>query len=141
MRNRAFVVSIVGVVAGATILVAQNRATTSPLVGVWRVAERTSTGPNARTVTDPQPGILIVTAHYYSTSIVTSDAPRPDLPRDAADKQRLDAWGAFGADAGTYEVHGSELTSHPITHKNPNRMREGTFETDTIRLEATTRCG
>ena len=123
------------IVGGVIETIAQKPSVDSPLVGVWRISERTFTGPNARTITNLQPGIIIITPHYYSNVVVTSETPRTELPEQPTDKQRLDAFGPFGADAGTYEIKGNEITSHPVVHKNPNRMRAGSFEVDTFRME------
>ena len=84
---------------------AQFGNSNSGVIGVWSVSEMTFKGPNERTVTKPQPGIVIITPHYYSRNLVTSDAPRPDLPppHKLTDKQIADAFGPFIANAGTYE--------------------------------------
>lgn len=130
---------IAGVVIGMTGIVghAQLGNSNSSVIGVWRVTEITFKGPNERTVTQPQPGIVIVTPRYYSRNIVTSDAPRPELPSPdkLTDKQIADAFGPFIANAGTYEIRGDELTTKRITAKNPAEMRDGNFLTFTFRLE------
>jgi hypothetical protein len=135
MRKWAICVFAVVFTGAVGTTIAQKRSATSALVGVWRVSEVTFTGPNARTVTNPQPGLIVVTPTYYSAVLITADSPRPDLPQGASDKERLDAFGPFAADAGTYDIKGDELTSHVIVAKNPNRMRPGSFETDTLKME------
>jgi hypothetical protein len=116
---------------------AQRGNPSSGVIGVWRVSELTFIGPNERTVTKPQPGIVIFTPHYYSRNLVTSDAPRPELPEPDArtDKQIADAFGPFIANAGTYEIKGSELTTKRIAAKNPAEMSPGNVLTFTFRLE------
>jgi hypothetical protein len=133
----AVALGLVVVFAGTTL--AQGASSTPTVVGVWRVSEVTYTGPNARTVTNPQPGIQIFTHRYYSVSRVTSDAPRPDLPaQGATDKQIAEAFAGFIGQSGTYEIKGNELTTRPIVAKGPPTMRPGTFFTNTFKLEGDT---
>ena len=116
---------------------AQRGNSNSGVIGVWRVSEITFIGPDTRTVTKPEPGIVIVTPHYYSRNLVISDAPRPELPPPdkRTDKQIADAFGPFIANAGTYEIRGNEFTTRRIAAKNPAEMRAGNFLTFTFRLE------
>jgi hypothetical protein len=130
---------VVGVLIGIAQIVghAQRGGSNSGVIGVWRVSEITFIGPNERTVTNPQPGIVIITPHYYSRNLVTSDAPRPELPPSdkRTDKQIADAFGPFTANAGTYEIRGNELTTKRIAAKNPDEMRAGNYLTFMFRLE------
>ena len=48
----------------------------TPLTGTWSVTEIRITGPNARTITHPQPGLLIFTGNHYSLMIIESDQAR-----------------------------------------------------------------
>jgi hypothetical protein len=133
LLTSAIVVVLVGIaqVAG----VAQSRGAKSPVVGVWRLSEVTETGANARTITTPQPGLIIFTPRYYSIELVTSDAPRPELPQQGAtDKQRADAFGPFTANAGTYDIKGNELMTTIMTAKNPNAMKSGS-QTFTFKMD------
>ena len=75
MANRLFVV--VGILACSLSVLGQSNAS---LQGAWRVAERTTTGPNGATNTNPQPGLWIFTAKHYS--IVQDTSPKPRVPRD-----------------------------------------------------------
>jgi hypothetical protein len=129
---------IAGVLIGVAEIVghAQRGNSNSGVIGVWRVSEIAFIGPNDRTLTTPQPGIVILTPRYYSRNLVTSDGPRPVLPPPdkVTDKQIADAFGPFIANAGTYEIRGNELTTTRITAKNPAEMRAGNFLTFTFRL-------
>ena len=125
------------VVAAATGLFAQ-RGNSPSIVGVWRVSEVTTTGPNAKKITSPQPGLRIFTQRHYSISEVTSEKPRAELPpqgQTATDKQMSDAFGPFTGQAGTYEIKGNELTVRATVAKSPNAMRAGSFITSTFVLE------
>ena len=130
---------VAGVLIGIAAIVGcgQRGNSDSGVIGVWRVSETTLIGPIERTVTNPQPGIVIFTPRYYSRNLVNSDAPRPELPPEGkrTDKQIADAFGPFIANAGTYEIRGSELTTKRIAAKNPAEMRAGNFLTFTFRLE------
>jgi hypothetical protein len=138
-RTVTTLVIFVGVVVGIAEIVgfAQRGSSNSAVVGVWRVAEVTTTGPNGRQNTNPQPGVLIFTARYYSIAEVTANSPRPELPSPdkQTDKQVADAYRPFTGRAGTYEIKGSELTYKPIAAKNPGTMRAGNVFVDTFRME------
>ena len=58
---------------------AQGR-TKSPVEGVWKVAEVAVPGgtlaEEGTTITNPQPGLLIVTSGYDSATVVTGGRPR-----------------------------------------------------------------
>src|SRR5918912_1727105 len=78
--------------------------------GVWHNTQIVYTGPNARTIT-AQPGYFIFTDAYYSVTRVNKDTARPTIPppEKITDKERADAFGAFTARAGRYQVTGPEL--------------------------------
>jgi hypothetical protein len=86
---------IIAFILGASGAVfAQSKAT--PLAGAWRIIYSQFTGPNGRTTNNPQPGLYLFTANYYSNMAVTSDKPRPALANDAwkASAAELNAtWG------------------------------------------------
>ena len=116
--------------------VAQSGSASAPVVGVWKVSEITTTGPNAAAIKSPQPGLVIYTGRHYSIDMVTSEAPRADVPaQGATDKQRADAFGPFTANAGTYSVNGVEVTHNIVTAKNPGTMSSGSFQVYTFRME------
>ena len=125
------------VVFGSAMAAQQGGSSTPSIVGVWRIAEVTFTGPNARKITNPQPGLRIFTRRHYSFTAVTSDKPRAELPPPgkATDKQLADAFGPFQANAGTYEVKGNEITTRPTVAKAPNVMSGGNFATRTLKFE------
>ena len=69
-----------GLVIGAAQMVslAQRGAPPSSVVGVWRVSELTTTGPDGKTNPEAQPGLLIFTTRYYS-SLTQSHLMHQDL--------------------------------------------------------------
>jgi hypothetical protein len=144
MRTSTKRLLAVGVLAAVVIGItqiasfAQRGTSNASVVGVWRVSEVTTTGPNGRKYTNPQPSVRIFTQRYYAIDEVTSDAPRPELPLPAdkqTDKQKADAFGPFVGQAGTYEIKGAEMTLKRITAKNPATMKVGTFAVNTFRME------
>jgi hypothetical protein len=109
------------------------------LEGAWRVVEVATTGPGARTVGAPQPGLLLFTDGHYSYTLINGDQPRPaPSPGLASAEQLLAAWGPFAANAGTYEVSGSTMIRRPIVAKSPSAMGPGVFNEYTFRLSADT---
>jgi len=109
------------------------------LQGAWRVVEIEVSGPGARTVESPQPGLLLFTGRHYSYTFVTSDTPRPPLPPGPATAEILaTVWNPFTANAGTFEVSGSTMTRRPIVAKNPDAMAPGAFNEYSFHLSADT---
>jgi hypothetical protein len=104
---------------------AQQKATS--LTGAWQVTKVQMTGPNARTVTDPQPGLYLFTGKYFSLMMVNGDQPRPihptlpEVPKATA-QEILAVYGPFVANTGTYDISGDELIMHPMVSKNPELM-------------------
>ena len=104
---------------------AQPRASQTCIKGVWRAAEIRYTGPNARTVSDPQPWFVIFTDKHLASIGVTSDAARRELPPadKQTDKDLADAFRGLQAYAATYDVSGGEFTRTHIVAASPNAMR------------------
>ena len=113
------------------------------LQGVWQTVEVTTTGPNAGTITipEPRPNLIILTARHYSRVEVHAEGPRPipaDVTKATADELRA-AWGPFFGEAGTYEVtDGNLITMRPLVAKNPAAMTPGAFITYSYTLNGDT---
>ena len=137
MYSRRFSAAVVLVALSGIVTIAQ-RGSAPSIVGVWRVSEVTYTGPNARTVKSPQPGVRIFTQRHYGISQVNGDNPRAELPPKASDRQLVDAFNAFIGQSGTYEIRGDEITRRPIAALNPNAMRSVSLFVDTFKLEGNT---
>jgi hypothetical protein len=132
--TKRFPAAVFVLVCGAIVVIAQSGG--APVVGVWRIAEITYKGPNARTVTTPQPGIRIFTATHYSVTQVTSDGPRARIPdKGATDKQLLEQFGPLNVSAGTYQITGDEIRLVRIVGKTANTMEPGNFASFTFRME------
>jgi hypothetical protein len=97
------------------------------LTGAWEVTKIQMTGPNARTVTNPQPGLYLFTGKYFSIMMVMGDHPRPihptlpEVPK-ATVQEILAVYGPYVANTGTYEINGDTLIMHPMVSKNPELM-------------------
>jgi len=114
--------------------------------GVWKPVEvtitTTTTNPGTLpkgTHTDLQPGLVIFTAKHYALLIDSGAKPRPALPVGDVAKQTTemlqDAWGPFAANAGTYEISGTTLTTHPLVAKNPANQTGKTFTRYSIKFD------
>lgn len=110
------------------------------LVGVWRVSGYAITGPDAKTITNPSPGLRIFTRTHYSVTEVPFDRKRADLPeeREPTHKEWVEALLPFVAQAGTYEVRDNVITYHVTVAKIPNNMRPGSTATSTFKVEGDT---
>jgi hypothetical protein len=141
MTKKLFVVVAVLAVTDARIL---GQAKPS-IQGVWKPVEVTVTNPNpppnARpkgTHTNVQPGLVIITAKHYSTTIDGAREPRPTTPVKEPGKPTVEElqarWGPFGAQAGTYEISGDTVTTRPVVAKNPTVQGKAVIRW-TIKLE------
>ena len=92
------------------------------LIGAWLITETTVTTPAGTEVdSNPQPGIYVFTERHFSTMLIPG-AERPRFSEARTDEERLAAYDNFAADAGTYEITGSELVTSNILAKTPNGM-------------------
>ena len=98
------------------------------LQGAWQVVEVTTSGPDASTNSNPQPGLYLFTARHYSILSVLSREPRPAFadPANITREEALAVWGpSLQAQSGTYEVVSGNLNLLPLVAKNPGVMRAG----------------
>ena len=127
---KRYALTIVLSVLSASAAFAQTK---SQVEGVWKVAEvippSSNTTEKPKSITNPQPGLLIFTKGYYSVVLVTGENPRAAVePKDRqnlTDAEKIafyDQWRAFGANSGTYEIKGSTLTRRPSVAKNVSVM-------------------
>jgi hypothetical protein len=125
MRSRLTIVVGLLVVFASIVGNAQAPA----IEGAWRVTE--VTGPGAQdTNKSPQPGLYIFSKKHYSIVSVGGTEPRKSIPAaqdgakltDAEKTARYEAWEPLTANAGTYEIKGTTLTTHPMVAKNPSVM-------------------
>lgn len=121
--------------------IASTQQKSTPLTGAWQVTRIQITGPNARTVTNPQPGLYLFTGKYFSIMMVMGDHPRPihptlpELPK-ATPQEILAVYGPYVANTGMYEIRGGTLIMHPMVSKNPELM--GGSVTYSFRIEGNT---
>lgn len=135
MKKVVFVLPVLVALSAAELVGQSGR-----IQGAWRPDQIVYTGPNARTVSSPQPGMLIFGATHYARVEVTSDDPRPALPNTptaTADELR-EVWGPFGSNAGTYEISGNELRIRPFVAKNPVVMAPDALQVYALRMQSDT---
>jgi len=130
---------VVVFVAAVLVLSVAGQQRMAGLAGAWRVTEVTTTGPNGSTNSNLQPRLVLFTGTHYARVGVTAPNPRP-LPQPGTfvdDSLVLQQWGPFVADAGTYQVNGTEVTLRAIVAKNPAIMSSDGrfFVTYTFRIE------
>ena len=121
MTRKLFVVLSVVAFAGVSV-VAQSKPS---IQGAWRVAERTTTGPEGAANKNPQPSLWIFTAKHYSMMQDNAAKPRPMLalpPAGNLTEPQMVAlyqdWAPVQANSGTYEISGSTLMLRPVVAKS-----------------------
>ena len=142
MAKTFFVVVAVLALAGLSIS-AQSKPT---IQGVWRVVERTTTGPNGATNKNPQPSLYFFTGKHYSSMQIVSNTPRPIRPLPAQNAKITDAdkiatyaeWQPFNANAGTYEVKGATLVTRPLVAKSTAVMANQTGALFAFKIDGNT---
>jgi hypothetical protein len=101
---------------------AQAAPAASAVEGAWRVAEVATSGPTAYTLTDP-PSVFIFTKTHYAMMRATGTQARPSFRAvTPSNDEKVAAYESFIANAGTYELAGSTLSTRPIVAKHPNFM-------------------
>ena len=139
MKKLLFAVLTVGLLTSQPGIAGQSKR--ESIQGVWRTVEVTMTGPAARTISQIQPNLTILTARHYSRINIDAEGPRPivaDVTKASADEVRA-VWGPFVGEAGTYEVTtGNLITMRPIAAKNPAVMGSGVFITYSYKLDGDT---
>ena len=130
---------IVAMVAGRS--AAPSAAESNAAVqGVWRTLEVVVPGAAGRTF-KPTATLAIFHGRHYSRVEVHAEQPRPLLgnPADASADQLRAVWGPFVAEAGTFEVSGSDVITMRVTvAKNPAAMRDGASSVYTYRRQGDT---
>ena len=133
MRKFAFVLLIAAFMSISAFAQAK-----SSIQGVWKVTEITTTGHEGKTMKVTQPSMYLFTKNHYSIIAVLGEKPREVLEDySKASQEQLNSIfvTGFRANAGTYELKDGKLTVHPMVAKSPGYMKEGTWETSSIKLE------
>ena len=127
MTRRAALLTLVLLVPVAAIA---QQGGASPIDGVWRITDVTTTGANPAKNTSPQPSLIIFSRGHYSWLSVGGTTPRKQraalaTPGKVTDAEKLAAfeeWNPFTANTGTFEIKGSTLTRRPTVAKNAGVM-------------------
>ena len=104
------------------------------LIGVWKSIEFVQTSPNAVTITNVQPQIAIFTKKYMMVMGNRSSSPRPELPENATDAQKVAAWEPLIAESCEYEADDTKIACKALVLKNPN-VKPGDVMTFEYRFE------
>ena len=121
MRRMTAVLPSLGLAAVLILPLSAAAQSYADLDGGWLVSSWTS--PDGQTNDEPQRGLFVfTTTGQYSIMYVNTDAPRPDLPDEPSDAQRLAAFDSFTANSGRYRIQGDQLTYEAYMAKNPNYM-------------------
>jgi hypothetical protein len=105
-------------------------AETGPSIeGVWTHEEwETIGGPNEGINASPQPSLVFITEDYFSTMFVSSAEPRPLFTSATpSEAEIVEAYNAFVAAAGHYELENSTMVIRPSVALSPNLMSGGSF--------------
>ena len=122
----------------STMLAAQT-APRTPLEGVWKVVVIEGTGADASTNANPQPGLVIFTANYYSMILVPGAQSRSLFKdfRKPTNREKIRAFDSFVANTGKYEAIDSTVIFRPIVARYPNFMVDDSAEYQ-FRIEGNT---
>ncbi len=142
MTSRAVLLSVFVLVSS----VVSAQTTTSPIDGVWKIAEVVTTGANAATVASPQPSLLIFARGHYSWlsvggSTARTQSPAPKDPAKLTDAEmaaRYAEWNPFTANSGTFETKGSTLSRRPLVAKNVGAMTAKNPQVHDFKIEGNT---
>jgi hypothetical protein len=118
----------------------------SPIDGVWKITDVTTTGANAASNPSPQPSLIIFARGHYSWLSVGGTTPRkqrgplatPGKPTDAEKLAAHDEWLAFTANSGTYELKGDMVTRRASVAKNVGAMSASSSTVQQFKLEGDT---
>ena len=143
MTRRAFSVAVF--VLLPVVSLAQQGAT-SPIDGVWKIAEITTTGANAATNKSPQPSLVIFARGHYSWINVNGTTARkqraaPATPGKLTDAEKIaafDEWNPLTANSGTFELKGSTLSRTLLVAKNVGAMSATTPNVQQVKLDGNT---
>ena len=94
-----------------TVVTSASARGSPSVVGVWTMVERTRDGITRRETM--QPNLWIFTAKHLAVVQANGDGPRPELPPNATDQQKVAPWTPVAAEAGEYEVSGAGSVDHP----------------------------
>jgi hypothetical protein len=107
------------------------------LQGAWHVAQVDIAGPTPRSITNHNPGMILITAKHFALVVEAGDKPRPTERATTYEELRavMDPFLAF---AGAYEISNGVLTVRLTVHKSPALMGPGAFITYSYKLEGDT---
>lgn len=109
---------MVACLAIASVGLAAQAGSKSPLVGAWKVIE-TQAGPVA------QPSLWTFTSRHFSRMETVGGKPRAKFkdsdPARATSLEKIAAYDTFAANTGTYEASDNTIVFKVLLAKSPNR--------------------
>jgi hypothetical protein len=93
-----------------------------PIEGVWKVVTIHNVLPQGKfTNTNPQPGLFIFTADYYSMVWMPRTVKLPDNTQiwQPTDQEKVDQFNSIIVNSGSYNISDSVLTTIPLVAKTP----------------------
>jgi len=111
-------------------------AAAPPLIGVWKIEQTRTVGPDVDVINNqPQPGLYIFTAGFYSMVWTPGREPRKDSATlwEPTDAEKIRNFNTIVVNSGTYETVDSTLIVRPLTAKTPEYV--GGHATYTYRVE------
>ena len=142
MTSRAVLMTLCLLVPGLSF----SQGNTSPIDGVWKIAEVVTTGANPATNSSPQASVIIFARGHFSWLNVGGTTPRkqsaavatPGKITDAEKIARYEEWNPFTANTGTFEIKGTTLSRRMLVAKNVNVMSSTTPNVQEFKLEGDT---
>ena len=107
------------------------RGETPSIIGAWKPVKYMWTeGDSTRVVNDnPQPGLFIASAKFYSTSLIRGDEVRPLEPEGSREDYTHDQLKSmsvpFVSNAGTYLIGNNRFVYDPVVALNQNFQESG----------------
>ena len=101
------------------------------IIGVWKPVKYEWTDEGKKKVNDnPQPGLFIAAAKFYSTTLITSEETRQSEPagvgrEDYTHEQLKSMSVPFHSNAGTYALEKNRFVFDPVVALNQNFQESG----------------
>ncbi|MDH4271058.1 MAG: lipocalin-like domain-containing protein [Candidatus Aminicenantes bacterium] len=95
----------------------------NPLVGVWKIIETAIIDANGESKNSCEhPGLYIFQDDYYCMAPIQGDEPRMEFenPWNPTKEETIEAYMSFLANAGTYDLKDSIMTTYPTIARVPN---------------------
>ena len=108
---------------------------TPSIIGAWKPVKHMWTeGDTTRVIDNPQPGMFIASAKFYSTTFIGGDEDRPLEPEGSREDYTHDQLKSmsvpFVSNAGTYIIENNRFVYDPVVALNQNFQESGEHNTE-----------